>query len=139
VGTWWGFAEDHFPFEDSEVTRFSILVDGAVAGLIQYYEETDPSYRHASIDLYVDPRHHRRGVATFAIRAVIAELRARGHHRITIDPAADNHAAIACYERAGFRRVGVMRAHWRDVTSGAWRDGMLMELVESPNVPPSPH
>jgi aminoglycoside 6'-N-acetyltransferase len=31
----------------------------------------------------------------------------RGHHRLVIDPAADNERAIRCYERVGFRRIGV--------------------------------
>ena len=45
---------------------------------------------------------------------VLHLVRDRGHHRLTIDPAAENAAAIRCYERAGFRRVGVMREYWRD-------------------------
>jgi len=53
----------------------------------------------------------------------------RGHHRVTIDPAADNHPAIRAYEKAGFRPVGVMRAAWRDFATGEWRDTLFMELV----------
>jgi aminoglycoside 6'-N-acetyltransferase len=53
----------------------------------------------------------------------------RGHHRITIDPAADNSAAIRCYEKVGFRRVGVMRRYERDVGGAGWHDGLLMELL----------
>ena len=47
-----------------------------------------------------------------------------------IDPAADNERAIRCYEKAGFRRVGIMREHWLD-PDGAWRDGLLMDLLAS--------
>jgi len=49
---------------------------------------------------------------------------------VTIDPAAENSAAIRCYERVGFRRVGVLREYWRD-GSGVWRDGLLMDLLAS--------
>jgi aminoglycoside 6'-N-acetyltransferase len=52
----------------------------------------------------------------------------RGHHRLTIDPAAANERAIRCYERVGFRRVGIMRSYWRD-PSGEWQDGLLLELL----------
>ena len=52
----------------------------------------------------------------------------RGHHRITIDPAAANAAAIRAYEKAGFAPVGLMRSYERDVGGGGWHDGLLMEL-----------
>jgi hypothetical protein len=52
-----------------------------------------------------------------------------GHHRITIDPAAHNHQAIRAYEKAGFTRVGIMRRYERDMATGEWHDGLLMELV----------
>ncbi|MGH8571052.1 MAG: hypothetical protein ACREX8_00550 [Gammaproteobacteria bacterium] len=56
----------------------------------------------------------------------------RGDHRVTIDPAAANAAAIRCYEKAGFRRVGVMRSAWRDPATLAWRDVRLREMVGLP-------
>lgn len=52
----------------------------------------------------------------------------RGHHRLTIDPAADNHAAIRAYEKVGFRSVGVMRRYERG-PDGTWHDGLFMELL----------
>ncbi len=54
----------------------------------------------------------------------------RGHHRLTIDPAAENSAAIRAYEKVGFARVGVMREYWR-AQDGTWHDGLLMELLAS--------
>jgi aminoglycoside 6'-N-acetyltransferase len=53
----------------------------------------------------------------------------RGHHRITIDPATANTAAIRAYEKAGFRRVGVMRRSERDADGRGWHDSLLMELL----------
>jgi len=52
-----------------------------------------------------------------------------GHHRITIDPAAANAAAIRTYEKVGFRVVGVMRRYERDADGSGWHDGLLMELL----------
>ena len=131
VERWWFALEDDFPLEDEDdATRLTIEVDDAVAGLIQFSEELDPLYRHASIDLFVDPALHNRGIGTRAIRQVVEMLVAeRGHHRITIDPAAANEAAIRVYEKAGFRAVGVMRSYERDVDGAGWHDGLLMELV----------
>jgi RimJ/RimL family protein N-acetyltransferase len=54
-----------------------------------------------------------------------------GHHRITIDPATENIAAIRAYEKAGFKPVGVMRQHERDAGGGGWHDSLLMELLAS--------
>ena len=132
VIAWWGRQEDDFPFEEPESTRYAIRVDGEVAGMIQYGEENDPDYRHAWIDLFVDPTHHGRGVGTEAIGLVLRVLtEERGHHRVTIDPATDNAAAIRCYEKAGFSPVGVTRRSWRD-PDGVWRDSLLMERVTDP-------
>jgi aminoglycoside 6'-N-acetyltransferase len=52
----------------------------------------------------------------------------RGHHRITIDPAAHNKPAIRSYQRVGFRSVGVMRRYERSA-DGSWHDGLLMDLL----------
>ena len=53
----------------------------------------------------------------------------RGHHRITIDPAAGNAAAIRAYQKAGFTEVGVMRRAERDADGKGWHDSLLMEFV----------
>jgi RimJ/RimL family protein N-acetyltransferase len=130
VARWWDLPDDEFPWDEPESTRLTIEVDGAVAGLIQFSEELEPKYRHASIDLFLDPALHGRGLGTEAVRRVVRHLiDDRGHHRITIDPAAANVAAIRAYEKAGFRPVGVMRRYERDVGGGGWHDGLLMELL----------
>jgi aminoglycoside 6'-N-acetyltransferase len=133
VARWWGFPEPGFPWsDDTGATRLAIVVGGAVAGLIQYSEENEPRYRHAAIDLFLDPALHDRGHGTEALRQLLTILvQGRGHHRITIDPAAANARAIRAYEKAGFKPVGVMRAYERD-PDGAWHDGLLMELVVEP-------
>jgi aminoglycoside 6'-N-acetyltransferase len=130
VARWWDPPDDDFPLEDDpDSTRFTILVDGRVAGMIQYGEENDPKYRHASVDLFVDPAVRGRGVGPEAIGRVVMMLWELGHHRITIDPAVENEAAIRAYEKVGFRRVGVMRAYERDAGGDGFHDGLLMELL----------
>jgi aminoglycoside 6'-N-acetyltransferase len=130
VRRWWDEPADGFPWDEPESTRYTIEFDGRVAGLIQYWEENEPKYRHAAIDLFLDPSLHNRGLGAAAIIRVVHHLIAeRGHHRITIDPAVDNLGAIRCYEKVGFRRVGVMRSYEHDVDGGGWHDGLLMELL----------
>jgi aminoglycoside 6'-N-acetyltransferase len=139
VARWWDAPDEGFPLtDDPESTRLVIEVDGAVAGLIQYAEVLEPKYRHASIDLFLDPALHNQGHGTEAVRRVVRMLvEERGHHRVTIDPAAANAAAIRAYEKAGFRPVGVMRGYERDADGRGWHDGLLMELVVA--VDPTPN
>jgi aminoglycoside 6'-N-acetyltransferase len=129
VVRWWGEQDDDFPFDEPESTRFAILEDDRVVGLVQYGEEPEEDYRHAWIDVFVDPRRHGRGLGTDAVRRLAQHLHEdRGHHRVTIDPAAANEVAVRSYEKAGFRPVGVMRRAWRG-PDGVWQDVLLMEIV----------
>jgi aminoglycoside 6'-N-acetyltransferase len=136
VARWWDLPEDGFPWsDDPDSTRLAIEVDGAVAGMVQYSEETEPKYRHAGIDVFLDPALRGRGIGTEAVRRVVRILfEERGHHRLTIDPAAANAAAIRAYEKVGFRRVGVLRRYERDADGGGWHDGLLMELLAGEEV-----
>lgn len=121
--------EELFTAEDQ--TPLVILEDGEVIGSIQYGEELDPDYRSASIDVFVDPARHGRGLGSDAVAALARHLiHGRGHHRVTIDPAADNERAIRAYRRAGFRPVGILRAHERG-RDGRFHDALLMDLLAS--------
>jgi aminoglycoside 6'-N-acetyltransferase len=135
VAQWWDLPDDGFPMTDEpQSTRLTIRCDGEIAGMIQFQEELEPKYRSASIDIFVGPAHQGRGVGTEAIRLVVEHLqRHRGHHRITIDPAADNAAAVRCYTKAGFTPVGVMRLAERDSDGRGWHDSLMMELVVEPS------
>ena len=109
---------------------FVIEAEGEVIGAIQYYEENDPMYRHAGMDIFLTTSRHGEGLGTEAVRVLACYLfEERGHHRLTIDPAADNLAAIHAYEKVGFRRVGIMRSYERG-PDGTWHDGLLMDMLE---------
>ena len=100
-----------------------------VVGAIQAWEQEDADYRHAGIDLFLAAAAQRRGLGPEAIRLVAAWLvDVRGHHRLTIDPAADNVAAISAYRKVGFAPVGRLRAYERG-PDGAWHDAVLMEML----------
>lgn len=130
VSRWWGPMEPDFPFDEADSTRFAIVVDDQVAGLVQYGEEKWPDNRHAWIDIFVGDDYAGRGIGTDVVRRLMRILiDERGHHRITIDPALDNVAAVRCYEKAGFRQVGTLTRSYREPWSGEWRDELLMEFV----------
>jgi aminoglycoside 6'-N-acetyltransferase len=130
VERWWGPMEDGFPFDEPESIRFAIVAGGEIVGLIQYGEEKWPDYRHAWIDIFIGDDHAGRGIGTEAVRQMVRMLfEERGHHRITIDPATDNEAAIRSYEKVGFKRVGVQTRAYLRTATGEWRDELLMELL----------
>jgi aminoglycoside 6'-N-acetyltransferase len=114
---------------DEDGGAFAIEVSGELAGWLGWNEELHPNYRHASLDIVLAPPFQDRGHGRRALRLAVGWLTGeRGHHRLTIDPAAHNARAIHVYESVGFRPVGIMRAYERGV-DGAWHDGLLMELV----------
>ncbi|MEW1721070.1 GNAT family protein [Streptomyces sp. NPDC093109] len=119
-------AED---LEDPGARSFTVEYGGEVAGAIQWGAEEDPDYRHASIDVYLDPAVHGRGLGADAVRTLARYLiDEHGYRRLVIDPAADNAAAIGCYRKVGFRTVGIMRRYERG-PDGSWHDGLLMDLL----------
>jgi RimJ/RimL family protein N-acetyltransferase len=128
----WGdeYLDEDWPLDDPSATVLVVLVEGRVAGMIQYSEEDDPKYRHAGIDIFLDPALHGRGHGRDAVRTLARHLVGDlGHHRLLIDPAADNEPAIRSYSAVGFRPVGVMRRYERDADGSGWHDGLLMDLL----------
>jgi aminoglycoside 6'-N-acetyltransferase len=135
VTRWWGEPQPAGQIArklhgDDSGVLLVVEVGGRVAGGIQYHEEQDPRYRHAGIDIFLGGRWEGQGAGVEAIGPLAGFLFGRrGHHRITIDPAAANQRAIRCYQKAGFRPVGVMRQYERG-GDGQFHDGLLMDLVD---------
>ncbi|KUJ35023.1 GNAT family protein [Streptomyces sp. NPDC093228] len=114
---------------DPGVDILTILYQQQTVGLIQWYSEEDPDYRHAGIDIILDPAVHGRGLGTDAVRTLACHLvDDHGFHRLVIDPAADNTPAIRCYTKVGFQPVGIMRQYERG-PDGTWHDGLLMDVL----------
>jgi aminoglycoside 6'-N-acetyltransferase len=129
VVRWWQSAEDDWLAEDEDVVRYAVLLEGEVVGYVQWWEETDARYRHAGVDLFVDPAVHARGLGTEALQVVCAHLiDEHGFHRLVIDPEVENERAIASFGKIGFKPVGVLRRYFRH-DDGRWVDGLLMDLL----------
>ena len=132
VSRWWGDPRDAVAdamVNDDENTHYLIELEGETIGMIQSYEESDAMYRHAGIDIAIRATWQGKGLGPDAIRVLARYLiDERGHHRLTIDPAAHNSNAIKAYERVGFKPVGVMRKYERGV-DGTWHDGLLMDML----------
>lgn len=131
---WPNFGRDRIKREvlhndDANTTVYVVEVDQQVVGVIQCYEEPDPEYKAASLDIAIATTWHGQGVAVDALRTLARDLiERRGHHHLTIDPAADNARAIACYAKVGFRPVGILRRNERG-QDGTFHDTLLMDLL----------
>lgn len=129
VARWWGRHDlDDVRELIQRAEGWVILVGGAFAGWIEYAEETDPDYRHVGLDVALTTALHGKGHGRAALRMAIDHFAGQGHHRVTIDPRADNQRAIRSYTAVGFRPVGVMRSYERD-DAGVWHDALLMDLL----------
>jgi aminoglycoside 6'-N-acetyltransferase len=131
VARWWNPPDGDWPLdEEADLHKLAVVADGELVGYIQFWEDPDPSYRHADVDIFLGPDVQDRGLGTEAMRAVVRLLtEERGHHRITLGTSLDNARAIRVYEKVGFRKVGVLRKASRRDISGEWEDELLMELV----------
>jgi aminoglycoside 6'-N-acetyltransferase len=132
VARWWGdpskSVADAMEVVEGE-SRFVIEHDSEPIGFIQCVEETDPMYEHASIDISLRSEWQGKGFGPDAIRTLARFLiDIRGHHRLTIDPAAHNTRAIKAYESVGFKPIGLMRNYERG-PDGTWHDGLLMDML----------
>jgi ribosomal-protein-alanine N-acetyltransferase len=66
------------------------------------------------LDLAVAPRARRRGIARNLLRAVQGALREAGVVEIFLEVRESNRAAIALYQREGYRPVGMRPRYYRN-------------------------
>lgn len=129
---WWGVddsREETVEALRSDGTAFVIEVGVELAGWLGVVEELTPNYRSAGMDIMLASAFQGSGLGPEALRLVARWLvDERGHHRLTIDPAASNERAIGAYASLGFKPVGIMREYERGY-DGVWRDGLLMDLL----------
>lgn len=86
--------------------------DGAVVGSVTGVDHevlfADPEKGASMWALAVDPAAALPGVGAALTRTLIEHFRSRGRAYLDLSVAHDNHAAIALYEKLGFRRIPVM-------------------------------
>lgn len=58
------------------------------------------------MNLAVEPAYRRKGIAEQLVNTLIAHLKSRDVHCITLEVRASNTAAIALYQKMGFEQVG---------------------------------
>lgn len=61
----------------------------------------------------VAPAGRRQGLGTVLLDTLVAMARARGESHLLLEVRADNEAALALYERAGFTTISVRRRYYQ--------------------------
>ncbi|TNE58690.1 MAG: GNAT family N-acetyltransferase [Alphaproteobacteria bacterium] len=98
--------------EDKRCEAFQVLRDQS-GGFIGFYSLGEGDYLW---HLYVHPDQFRKGCGTILLEAAEAEIRTRGHDKVSLDVLAGNQRALSFYLAQGF------------VVSGQDADGhVLME------------
>jgi [ribosomal protein S18]-alanine N-acetyltransferase len=77
------------------------------------------------MNVAVDPRHQRRGVATMLLEHLFELTRDDERRGYTLEVRVSNEEAIALYEKLGFEPRGIRRGYYTDNREDAlimWRD-----------------
>jgi ribosomal-protein-alanine N-acetyltransferase len=96
------------------------------AGLIAFALFNQVLDEATLLNVAVDPRWQRRGLARSLLQQSVRELVLRGVSRCLLEVRIGNHAAIALYERLGFVRDGLRRNYYPAVDGR--EDALLMSL-----------
>jgi L-amino acid N-acyltransferase YncA len=87
------------------------------------------------VAVYIDARHHRRGVGRALYEVLFPLLRVQGFYVAHAGITLPNPASVGLHERLGFRPIGTYPAvGWK---LGAWRDVGWWQLPLHPR-PPNP-
>lgn len=71
------------------------------------------------LKLAVSPSMRRRGIGGMLLRHALAELRKLGVVRISLEVRESNAAAVALYERFGFKRLTIRKGYYRNPVENA--------------------
>jgi aminoglycoside 6'-N-acetyltransferase len=124
---------------DEDVTPCLIMLQSAAIGYIQFYlvgEDSRNSYGLPDdydlesvygIDQFIgEVSCWNRGLGTRSISLLLRNLfQTKGARKVILDPHTTNLRAIRCYEKCGFRKVKILKAH--EMHEGVLRDAWLME------------
>ncbi len=110
TGECWKEEDFYAALEDPARLFLAACDDGVLlgfCGLQQSFEQGD------ILTLAVRPDFRRRGVGSALLQALIRAFRAAGGTALFLEVRRSNTAAIALYEKNGFRRQGIRRGYYQ--------------------------
>ncbi|MCP1847515.1 MULTISPECIES: GNAT family N-acetyltransferase [unclassified Bradyrhizobium] len=121
VREWWGDPAEQYALvsgdlDEPAMDQFIVAADASDLGYIQCYDLTAWNSGFGAqpegtrgIDLFIgEPRMMAGGHGSALIRAFVDDRLAQGAPRIVTDPDPANARAIRAYEKAGFRKMGMV-------------------------------
>ncbi|HEY8192397.1 MAG TPA: GNAT family protein [Gaiellaceae bacterium] len=98
----------------SDAAVFIAETPEGVVGRLSLGRDQHPASRHvADLGLMVAASHRRRGIGKALLDEAVDWARGAGVRKLELHVFPHNEAAIALYERFGFRREGFRRGHYR--------------------------
>ncbi|WP_219115990.1 GNAT family N-acetyltransferase [Janthinobacterium sp. UMAB-56] len=117
----------------ADVLEWHVFSGTALCGSIRL-KDIDATDRKARIGYYLGRQFLGRGIASAAVRAVLAHaFGALQLHRVELQCAAGNHASMAVAERLGFTHEGVLRQG--ELLHGVFVDLHVYALLQPDFVP----
>ena len=111
--------------------------DGAIVGRLSLARDTHPASSHvADLGLMVAADARRQGVGWALLEAAVAWSRSAGVRKLELHVFPWNEPAILLYEKFGFEREGIRKAHY--ARGGDFVDAVLMAFdLEARARPPA--
>lgn len=104
------------------IQDFAIVIDGEAVGTISYVPGTDVERVSAEIGYWLGEPYWGRGVTSAAVRALAAHIFAATETQRLFAPVfAHNIASMRVLEKAGFRKVGILR-------NAAVKNGRIIDM-----------
>jgi putative acetyltransferase len=113
--------------EDIEGEDAIVLVAEAGGELVGQLDLRLARYGVADLGMLVAAGWRRRGVGSALLAEAIERARKAGAHKLALQVWPHNTAALALYERFGFRREGYLTRHYRRRSGELW-DAVVMGL-----------
>ncbi len=119
----WSLAQISGSLGLSTTVGFIAEADRQAAGFILC--QMTPDEEAEVLTICVMPALRRKGIGALLLNAAFAAAKERKAARLFLEVAADNEAALALYEKAGFRVIGRRRGYYARESGAA--DAVMME------------
>jgi RimJ/RimL family protein N-acetyltransferase len=109
----------------ADAAVFVAEADGGIVGRLSVARDTHPASPHvADLGLMVSASHRQRGIGRALLETAVDWAKEVGIEKLELHVFPHNEPAIRLYERFGFEREGLRRAHYR--RGGELIDALLM-------------